>query len=205
MTRAPSDPAIPAWASPGADPRWPTRIVESRELGYRLPRPERYERGPLRARTPVDDEDQYLGPEPGEWLSIRCMPRADPGREIGDWVEAFLRLIGVPTLVPDQVPARLVEWRPAASCPALAHRLGVDETRLYTGLARLDVAGGPPCFARLYGVLARRGTWAWKVDLALASACLPGAPAPLVAANDHVRAAASLGALELAVPPGASS
>lgn len=196
-----ADTPIPVWASPAADPRWPTRIVASEALGYRVPRPAHYDRGPVRETTAVDEEDAYLGGSPEEWLSIRRMAAADPRHELGNWVEAFLRLTGLPTIVPSPaVRGRLAEWRPLGACASLAARLAVDETRLFTGLVALAAPDGPPAFARLYVVLARRGTWAWKVCLALASACLPGTPEPRVAANDHVRAGASLGGLELAVP-----
>ena len=48
---------------------------------------------------------------------------------------------------------------------------------------------------RIYILMARRGELAWKVTLCFESAVLPGMPEPMVAANDHVRAGASLGYL----------
>jgi hypothetical protein len=192
---------VPVWATPVDLERWPTHIVESTELGYRAPLPVRFRQQAERSHTPVDEADVYRGPAPEEWLSIRLMNKADPRHDIGSWVASFMRLTGFPAQAPlplGSPPPRLVEWHEEGSCKALAARLAVDETRLFQGAAVF--AGEPPSLSRIYIVLARRETRAWNVCLAIASACLPGAPEAMIAKNDHRRAGAIFGGLLLSPP-----
>jgi hypothetical protein len=188
---------IPPWATLAELKAWPTRVVESLELGYRVPLPLAFRDKAERSRSPVDEEDLYRGPSDGEWLSIRVMGQANPRQDIGGWVASFLHLTGFPApLPPESPPPKLLEWREEGSSKALADHLAVDETRLFQGAALFG--GAPPSLSRIYILLARRETRAWNVCLALASACPPGAPEAMIAKNDHQRAGAIFGGLAIA-------
>ncbi len=109
-----------------------------------------------------------------------------------------MSITGFPVIAltqPGAPPPALLKWQYEGAFPALAKRLGADEAHLYSGLARLP--GTPPELARLYMLLARRDTQAWKVTLSFASACPPGMPEEFVISNDHVRAGATFGDLRL--------
>ena len=113
-----------------------------------------------------------------------------------NWVDAIVSMSGFP--VPAMQHAadaslRLLEWQYQGNGQPLTERLAVDETHLYQGLAML--AAKPPELARIYILLARHGTLAWKDSLSLLSACPPGTPEEMIAANDHVRARATFGDL----------
>src|SRR5690348_15784466 len=91
---------IPPWATLVELKGWPTRAIESPDLGYRVPLPLSFRDKAERSRTPVDEEDLYRGPSDSECLSIRFMKQANPRQDIGGWVASFLHLTGFPTQAP---------------------------------------------------------------------------------------------------------
>jgi hypothetical protein len=189
---------IPIWLEPIDLAGWPTHVVESEALHYALPLRQGWNTVPHRNETPVEKEHVYRGLYPADCLAISFMEQADPAANVRNWVEALLRLAGFPIQAlrrPDQAPPELLQWQYEGTSLSLDQRLAVDETHLYQGLAML--AGTPPDLARIYVLLARRGTWAWKVSLSFLSACPPGMPEEMITGNDHVRAGASLGYLRL--------
>ncbi len=188
----------PAWLAPVTLEDWPTHTIESRDLYYRLPLRTGWSERPEASSTPSEQTHSYRGQLSSEWLVISFMPKADPKSYLGHWVEALIHLSGFP--IPAMQAAfesnpELLEWKPEKGGGDLARRLQADEIFLYQGLAFLP--GQPPDLARMYIILIRRGTQAWKVCLSFSSACPPGTPEEIVAANDHVRAGATLGHLEL--------
>lgn len=193
-----NSPEIPVWLKPVQLEDWPTQIIENTALGYHLPIPPGWQTTPIVNQTDLEIEHIFRGDMISEWLLISCMNQADPRSNLRNWVEVFLSLTGFPILAMKQAsdsPPDLLEWQYQGSCPALTERLNCDETHLYQGLAQFP--GKPPEFARLYILLARRKTVAWKVSLSLMSACLPGMPEEKVASNDHIRAGAIFGNLRL--------
>ncbi len=186
----------PAWLTPVTLEDWPTRPVESPELHYRLPLRLGWSDHPQPFGTPSEQTHIYRGELPAEWLTVSFLPEADPQSYLGNWVEALIFMGGFPVpAMRDATQARLLDWQQEEGGEDLVTRLGADEIFLYQGMASLP--GQPPDLARFYILLLRRGTWAWKICLAFSSACPPGSSEELVAANDHVRAGASLGYLEL--------
>jgi hypothetical protein len=190
---------IPDWMRPVELEEWPTRLVESTELCYGLPVPQGWNTTPqVTTASELEKEHIFRGKQGSEWLIVSFMERADRNSNIQNWVEAFVKITGFPILPMQQAinpPPRLVEWQDRGNCPPVAERLGVEEVFLYQGFAELP--GTPPELARLYILLARRDTVAWKVSLSLTSACFPGMPEEIIWANDGVRAAAILGNLRL--------
>jgi hypothetical protein len=172
---------------------WPTRVIESAALRYRLRVREGWDDTPQVNETPMEMEHIFRGVYPSECLSVSFMDKADPAANLRNWVEAIVSITGFPILPMLQASGapKLLEWQYAGSCAPLAERLGVDETHVYQGVGLLP--GRPPELARVYILLARRGTLAWKVALSFMTACLPGTDEEMVAENDHVRAGATFG------------
>ena len=192
-----TDHTIPIWTEPvdlGED--WPTNLVENQALGYRFTLPVWWSRDAQITQMPSYREEIYRGEYAAELASISFMPQADPSANIRNWVEGMITLAGFPILELAKVaPPRMLEWQYEGSWPALAERLHLDECHTYQGLAHLSDTQGE--VARFYILLARRGRQAWKVTFSILSACLPGMPERDVYENDHVRACASFGNLEL--------
>lgn len=141
-------------------------------------------------------EHIFRGMYPSELLVVSFMDKANPASNIRNWVEAIVSMTGFPILSLQhscEPQPELLEWQYQGSCSPLTQRLGVEETYLYQGLAKLPI--NVPELARFYILLARRNTLAWKVSLSFMSACTPGTPQEIIADNDHVRAAATFGGL----------
>lgn len=189
--------ALPAWLEPMTLPGWPVQPVESAALHVNLRLRAGWEGTPHVTETPTTVEGVFRGASAAELCTVAYMPTADLKANLRDWVEATVAIAGFP--IPERMggdePPELVEWQYLGRCNPLEVRLGVDETHLYEGLGWLDA--DPPELARLYVLLARRGQAAWKIALSFLSACPPGAPEDRVYRNDHVRAGATLGYLEL--------
>lgn len=186
------------WLQPVHLEQWPVRPVESAELYYRLDLPVHWSHRPLVREGPEFVQHAYCGALPSEWCVIEYLAAVDPAADLRRWQESMLHLYGFPFPMlaePYQTPPRLYEWAYAGQGRKYARQLGVDEIQLYQGLAVLPER--PAELARLYTVLARRATQAWKIALAISSACLPGTPAEVVDANDHCRAGATYGSLQL--------
>ncbi len=177
---------------------WPTQTVTDPVLRYQMRMHKGWGTTPQASETPWVHEHLYRGPAPAELLDIQFMGKADPAASLRNWVEATMQLLGLPLeslVVPPGPPPRLLEWQYGGHSRALLERLAADEMHLYQGLAALP--GEARELARLYVLLIRRQTHAWKIGLSFSSACLPGMPETLVAANDHVRAGATFGYLNL--------
>ena len=189
---------IPIWLEPVALAQWPTQIVESQALRYRLALRQGWNATPQVNRLPTHVEHIFRGVYPSESLMVSFMENAEPAADLRNWIEAIMGLAGFPlvAMVPannDEGRPELLEWQYQGSPAALAERLEVDEIQLYQGLGKLTTR--PPELARLYVLLARRETWAWNISLSFISACPPGAPEATVIKNDHVRAGATFGPL----------
>ena len=174
----------PVWTRPGSGSLagWPVCPRVSAGVRCRLP---------LRA--------EWSGPETSaaEWATVAFLADAAPAANLDAWVEGPLTLAGFPVSPPVPSPTpRLLEWEPVGRWPALADRLRVADVHLFVGLAATMIDDAP-ALMRLYVSLASNETSAWNVVLAIESACPPGCDADLVAANDHVRAAATFGSLGL--------
>ena len=186
--------AKPAWMQPVHLEGWPTQPVTSTALKYSLPICSRWSLSPAQQQTPMEQEHIYTGSLTGELLTVSYMPQVNPEHDLRNWVQAFIQLTGLPSIHLKQVSEptpQLLEWRAQLVNDELRSHLAVDELHLYQGLAQSSNV--PASYIRLYTLLLRRQTQAWKVHLSFASACPPNAPEELVERNDHVRAAASLG------------
>jgi hypothetical protein len=134
-----------------------------------------------------------------EWLVVSFMDGADAASNIRNWVEPIISLSGFPILemqVACDPPPELMNWWYEGRDADLAARLGVDEAHRYQGVAKLAGATAVR-LARLYIVIARRGTVAWMFALSFETASLPGMPVDLIDSNDQVRAGATFGNLRL--------
>lgn len=184
---------IPAWCKPTSSAKWHTEPLEDTELQVSLNMHEDWSQTPIRLTTTLDIEHRYAGRTADEWLIINMMPKADPKADIKHWVDAFIKTLGFPIVGlsrhTDYTPV-LLDWQIFNVPNSLVTRLGVDEVHLFEGVGRI------PDLMRIYILLARRGTVAWKVTLTLASACLPGTNLPTITINDHVRAGATFGTLQ---------
>jgi hypothetical protein len=177
------------WLEPAALDAWPTRPLVSPALRYSLEVPAAWDESPVATDAGTHREELLRGAGIGDGLLVQFMEGADPAADIRGWAEAPLRLAGAPAVaIALGGHAELLEWREVA---APASRWEADELALFEGLTR------SAALARVYAVLARRGTLAWHVALALESACPPRTDAETVQRNDHVRAAAVLGTLQL--------
>ena len=190
-------PSVPPWLVAADPPKWPTVAVDSPLLRYALRVPQRWNVNPTMQSTGPETMHIYRGPWPSELLIVSLMDKASPGGDMRNWVEMIMATVGFPILEmtePGSTP-KLLEWRDLGKLEPYAATHGLDEVRAYTGFAVLP--GAERHMARLYILLARRGTLAWKVTVGLESACLPGTPEPMIVSNDHIRAGAMLGTLQL--------
>jgi hypothetical protein len=180
-----------SWLEPPATESWPTRELAGERLRCALRVPAHWEGEPELAEVGTHVEALLRGAGQEEGLLVQFMETADAAADIRGWAEAPLRLAGAPAaslaLAAGDRP-RLLEWR---EVPVPPGRWEADELAAFEGLTRGSALG------RVYTVLARRGTLAWHVGLVLESACPPGSRHDVVERNDHVRAAAVIGALRL--------
>ena len=185
---------FPLWCKPAILDMWQTRLLDVEALHCALAIHEDWAHEPKVVTTPMDTEHQYHGRNAAEGLYINMMPDAGPQADITNWVNSIMKLTGFPILglgLNRDNPPQLLQWNTVPASDSLIEQLAVDELVLFEGLARI------PDLMRMYMLLARRDTTAWKITLTLASAVLPGADAEIVAANDHVRAGTSFGYLQL--------
>ena len=186
----------PAWLQPVTLEEWPTQFIEHAALRYAIPLPQGWDTKPLVSQTNMEREHIYRGAYSPELLAVSFMDNADPAANMRNWVEAAVAMTGLPPLPivwsGDQAP-RVLGWQYHGADVPLTERLGLNETHAYSGV--VTRSGKPADLARIYVLLARRGTWAWKVSLSLMSACPPGTLEKVVVENDHVRAGAVFGHL----------
>jgi hypothetical protein len=187
----------PTWLEPVTLEDWPTHVVQSGDLHYRIPLREGWSVDPETSQTPSEQTHVYRGQLLSEVLSVSFLPKADPQSYLGNWVEAMIFIDGfpIPAMQSAESKPELLEWNQVWGGDDLAVRLGADEIFLYQGMA--NIPGEPPDLSHFYIVLVRRGTQAWKVCLSFSSACPPGTPEEIVQDNDHIRAGAIFGYLEL--------
>ncbi|MEM7533648.1 MAG: hypothetical protein AAF639_15800 [Chloroflexota bacterium] len=197
---------IPSWVQPHTHPQWPTTIISSQDLAIELPIPSHWQSMTAVSETnlgmsmgalkPIIQKEQtYAGATISDWVSIRLIENAPPAQSLESWVNSFLQLIGFPTVIPNivgEATGKLLSWEEYGQCPTLAQQWRVDNVSLYQGLARLSTPQSTE-LAHLYIALARRKRRSWNISLSASSACLPTMPEELIAANDHVRAGATLG------------
>ena len=191
---------LPLWIQPVELKDWETKIIESSDLGYKIPLPSGWENTPQINKTSFETEHRFSGNAPRELLSISFIEKANPNDNICNWVEAILNITKFPILAwqsIDNNPPILLEWNRIGACRYLEGKLAVDETYLYQGLAQFN--DRIPNLYRFYIVLARRNNFAWKISLSLSSACLPGTPQEMIERNDSVRAGAIFGGLSLCI------
>ncbi|MDQ7025021.1 MAG: hypothetical protein Q9P01_01435 [Anaerolineae bacterium] len=183
---------IPTWCKPVSLDMWQTRLLEDAALRCSLPIHEDWSRQAKELVTPMDVEHQYSGRNAAERLIINMMADADPESDMTNWVTAIMKLVGFPILalgLNHENPPHLLEWQAVAVSDALLGQYAVDELHLFEGLARI------PDLTRLYMLLARRDSIAWKITLTLNSALLPDSDSAMIASNDHARAGATFGNL----------
>jgi hypothetical protein len=189
-------PEIPRWLEPCDPPGWPTVPLKSATLRYSLRIPKRWAVTPHVRGTAREIEHLYIGTRKAEWLIISFMEKATATSNMTDWVEACIAMSGFPVILEqDPLPA-LRSWNYLGKLPGFAKKLGADEAHAYTGLANYPEDSGT-VLGRLYIVMARRKSFAWKIALSFETACFEGMPEEKVYANDHVRAGAILGNLRL--------
>jgi len=183
---------IPTWCEPSSPEMWKTRPLKDDAMRYSLAIPADWAEAPQVRTTKLETEHQYTGRTPGENLFINLMPNADPQADITNWANAIIRIMGFPVvaMVGDPRP-ELLRWDAVPAPSTLAEQWNVDELHLFEGMAKM------PGLIRIYMLLARRATTAWKITLTLDSACPPGTVPEIVERSDHVRAGATFGALRL--------
>jgi hypothetical protein len=144
--------------------------------------------------SPSEQPGVFRGPRMADWLVVESaagMRREDPQR----WDHAFpFSPCGFPS---PQVAAalhprpRLVISTAEPVSEACRMRLGVDEACAYSGLADYRADGG-----RVYILLLRRDTSAWKLFLSLSTTAGAGEEVACLR-HDHRRAAVVFGSLAL--------
>ncbi len=188
----------PSWTASRAVTGWPVERVELHALAIDLGVPLGWEPEERGTGAPAQIA-VHRGPSRAEQVAVQLVEDADESRPLSAWLDAVVTVAGfpVPELLGDGDGGQpdLVEWRDVGAAPGYAERLGADDSHLYDGLAVLT--SRPTQLARLYVVLLRARRRAWRLSLSFESACPPGSPSALVEANDHVRAAATFGGVEL--------
>lgn len=129
-------------------------------------------------------------------LESHRMDKADDTSDMTTWVEAFRAMTGFPVLLKLDPMPQLARWTYLGKLSGLAKMLRADEAHAYTGLAKYTEAGST-VLGRIYIVMARRKTFAWKLALSIETACFDGMPEERVYSQDHVRAGAIFGTLKL--------
>jgi hypothetical protein len=184
------------WTEPAEREGWPTRRIESAELRYRAAVHSGWREGAAGASGAVL-EQLFRGPSAADLLSVAFLEDADPDRAVAEWTTAVMALAGAPTpalLEDDRAPPAVLSWE-ASPVDGLAVSLDADDVHAAQGILLLE--GPPRILSRAYALAARRERHAWRFVLAFESACPPGMPESLVEENDHVRAGATFGRLEL--------
>jgi len=187
---------IPRWLEPCDPPDWPTVPLRSATLRYSLRIPKRWDSTVQVRGTAREIEHIYNGTRKSEWLIISFMEEATATSDMTNWVEALIAMSGFPVLLGQDPLPELRSWNYLGKLPGLAKKLEADEAHAYTGLANYS-ENSRTVLGRLYIVMARRKSFAWKIALSFETACFEGMPEEKVYANDHVRAGAILSSLHL--------
>ena len=189
--------AGPAWMMPAEPDNWPTVSYESPALRYRIRVPQRWAAEPNITATSTELQHVFHGSSPATLMSVRFMDKAVPGHNMRLWVEVPQAVTGFPVveLVSGGEPPRLLDWEYEGEFQVVADRLGLDEVHCWSGVAQLDQVRPP--LRRVYVAAFRKETFAWLITLVIETAALPGMPQQVIEVNDHVRAGASYGHVQL--------
>ena len=199
-----SVPRIPRWLEFCNPPGWPTVPSKSVTLRYSLRIPKRWSSAPHVRGTAREIEHIYDGTCRAEWLIISFMDKATETSDMTNWIDFCVATTGFPVhLGQDPLPALRV-WNYLGKLTGVAEKLATEEVHAYTGLANYSYTGlanysedSRTLLGRVYIVLARRKSFAWKIALSFETSCFDGMPDEKIYANDHVRAGAILGNLRL--------
>lgn len=203
-------PAAPLWLVPGPVlDDWPVRDVTDPETRSTVGVPLHWT-APVSARVGAQCTSGFRGAVSGEGLAITLLVGAVASNDITGWLTAPMAVTGGvdPQLLTWPGTCTVLEWS-AVPADGVADRLEADTAVAYTGLVTF-IAGGDTAapahepavdawseLIRIYALLVRRGEHAWKIGLALSSAMLPGSSSAEIDDNDHVRAQAVFGPLQL--------
>jgi hypothetical protein len=190
---------LPAWLKRSDPAGWPTIPLQSEMLRYSLRIPQRLRSEPEVRASSREVEHAYHGARNTEWLIITFMDKANATSDMRNWVEPILATSGFPVAINLDPMPQLARWRYLGRLPGLASGLDVDEAHAYTGLAKYTEADRT-ILGRLYIVMAWRKNFAWKLALSIETALFEGMPEEMVYAQDHVRAGAVFGTLQLGDP-----
>ncbi len=196
--RKPSE--LPLWLKPADPPGWPTIPIRSATLRYSMRLPQRWVSRPLVNGTELEVWHVYWGStsQDAEWLYISFMENASEGDQLHKWVDFSMLLCDSPiTQIHDdeaRAPKRRT-WDFLGRLPSLEAKMKADEAYGWMGTStyQRDFV----MLGRMYVILVRRKTFAWKIVLSFMTAVLEGMPEQFIKSNDHVRAGAVLGDLVL--------
>jgi hypothetical protein len=195
----PSPTELPVWLKDCTLRNWPTKPIKSATLRYSLRIPEQWSADKTVSGVESLTTHLYHGNVgcDAEWLIISFMENVDEHNDMTNWVGGMMAFTGFPVLCDSKVKPKLLpgSWQYMGHMPSLTLRLKADETHAYMGVARFEASR--PMLGRIYLVLARKGTFAWNVALSFQTACMPGTSEERLNSNDHNRAGAILGTLQL--------
>lgn len=190
------DAELPLWLQRMELEEWPTQLFKSDLLHCSLQVPEWWQAEGEPHQSELETSQLLRGDDFTEFLEFHFMATAEPDAKITNWVDTLIAVTGLPNEAAntdETVSTKLLEWDYLGEFAPLKEKWGVDEAHLYQGL--LVYQTDRPELARLYLILSRRGSLAWKIALSYRSACPPGMPQVMIDSNDHIRAGASFGYL----------
>jgi hypothetical protein len=199
IVRPRSQDELPPWLQESDPAGWPTKLLKSETLRYALRIPEHWSSEAEVRGTSREIEHIYRGKRDAEWLIISFMDKANAESNMTNWVELSLAISGFPIITGLNPPPNLREWNYLGRLSALAKKLDVDEAHAYRATAEY-LGSQPTTIGRLYIIMARRKSFAWKFALSIETACLGGMPEARITSQDHVRAGAIFGRLQLDGP-----
>jgi hypothetical protein len=179
---------------------WPTKPIQNAILRYSLRIPEKWSTDYKVRGTSSETMHIYNGGVGGydaEFLMISMMGNVDEYGEIRHWVDMMMAINGFPVLCdlktqPQMLPG---SWQYMGELPNLASRMNVDVAHGYMGVAQFEAA--PAMLGRVYVLLIRKKRQAWNIALSFRTACLLGTSEEMLNSNDHNRAGATFGHLQL--------
>ncbi len=191
---------LPIWLQPVELEQWKTEDLTLAEFDIKLRLHSDWQLS--KEVTAIDPnmahELHYRGQQEAEWCVIHYLANANPEHKIEEWVEAPINMTGFPIIAMNASfdnPASVIEMSHWGAFPVYRELAGCDEMVAYDGFMRLpaSIGGG----AHFYILLLRKGTQAWKIELAFPSGCLPDSDEETLNRNDHVRAGATLGYIRI--------
>lgn len=112
------------------------------------------------------------------------------------WVDGIADVAGLPVLEIDPATnPTVMEWIYEGKLDVVAKNYNADEAHCYSGIISLNDTDKHK--ARVYILLLRKGTFAWKFIFSCETALFPGMPDSIVYSNDHIRAGSTFGAIIL--------